>query len=133
MIALSVVVVQFSYFTKQCDFFVYAVFHVAVKHLELPQNLCTRIDLGILAKGGMKPLQFDKGIVIQLDLIVSLFGWVKHIVVDMIGHRSDTVHTTNALYQSGCVPRRVVIDNHVGAMQVDAFRQDIGSQDNIIR
>ena len=80
----------------------------------------------------MKALQLDKGVLVQLYLMVALLRRIEHIIVDVRGSRADTVHTAYALHQPCRVPRRIVIYNHVGSVQVDTLGQYIGGEDDII-
>ena len=80
----------------------------------------------------MEALQFDEGVFLQADDGITRVGRIEHIVVNRVGGGADTVHTADSLHQSGGVPRTVVVDNHIGPMQVDALGQHIGGDDDII-
>ena len=80
----------------------------------------------------MEALQFDEGVAVKMYFLVALRRWIKHIVVNAICHRTDTVHTTDALHQSGGVPWGIVIDDDVGTMQVDTLGKNIGSYHDVI-
>ena len=67
-----------------------------------------------------------------MDFLVALLRRIEHVVVDIGSHRTDTVHTANALHQSGGVPRGIVVDNHIGAVQIDTFGQHIGGDDDVV-
>ena len=45
--------------------------------------------------------------------------------------RTDTVDTTDALHQTGRVPRCVVVENNIGAMQVDTFGKYLCGNDDV--
>ena len=78
--------------------------------------LGVREDLAVLAKEGVEGLQLNVRLLHQLDPLVALIA--GHEVVDInVGRcRSDTVHAADALHEAGGVPRRVVVEDHVGAM-----------------
>ena len=80
----------------------------------------------------MEALQLDEGVFLQANDGITWVGRIEHIVVNRVGGGADTVHTADALHQTRCVPRTVVVDNHIGPMQVDALGQHIGSDDDVI-
>ena len=80
----------------------------------------------------MESLYLDERVLIELYLLVALLRWIEHEVIDIVGGGTDTVYTSDALHESRGVPWRVVVDDDIGAMQVDAFCQDIGSDDDVI-
>ena len=80
----------------------------------------------------METLQFDKGIAVELNLLITLPRGVEHVVVDNVRLAANTVHSSITLHQATGIPRRVVVDNHVRTMQVDALGQHITCDDNIV-
>ena len=123
---------QGAHLAEQFQAAVGVVAHVAVEEAELLHNLVVRINPGVLAKGGVETLQLDERVLLEADDGVARVGRVEHVVVDGRGGGTDTVHTANALHESGGVPRRVVVDDDVGAVQVDAFGQHVAGDDDVI-
>ena len=80
----------------------------------------------------MEALQFDEGVFLQADDGITWIGRIEHIVVNRVGGGADTVYTADSLHQTCGIPRAVVVDNHIGPMQVDALGQHIRSDDNVI-
>lgn len=80
----------------------------------------------------MEHLNLTKGYLVETQLPVTLPGRVEDVVVDMLGDGTYTVYTTDALHESRAIPWRIVIDDDVGAMEVDTLGEDIGSEDNVV-
>ena len=80
----------------------------------------------------MEALQLDERVLFEADDGIARVGGVEHIVVDGFGGRADAVHTANTLHQARGIPRAIVIDDDVGAVQVDALGQHVASDDDIV-
>ena len=44
---------------------------------------------------------------------------------------ADAVHAADALHEAGGIPWRVVVYDDVGAVQIDAFREHFGGNDDV--
>ena len=79
----------------------------------------------------MEHLNLAQSDLIEMQLAVALTGRVEDIVVDMFGDGANTVYTADALHETCAVPRCIVIDDDVGAMEVDALGEDICCEEDI--
>ncbi len=103
-----------------------------IEQLYIVQNFVFGIHLIVFSKGRMKGLNFHKSCFFQLNLRIALCWRIEHIVVNGIGFCTDTVYAANALHESGGVPRGIVVYDYVGAMEVYAFGQYFGSNDDVV-
>ena len=62
---------------------------------------------------------------VKIDFPIALPRWVKNVVVDAFCLRPDSIHPPDALQEARSIPRRVIVDDDIGPMQVNAFGQDI--------
>ena len=80
----------------------------------------------------MEGLNLTQRYLVEFDFLVSLSRGVEHIIIDDAGSRADTVHTTYALHQARSIPRRIVIDDDIRAMQVYTLCQHVCCEDDVI-
>ena len=80
----------------------------------------------------MEGLNLTQRYLIEFDFLITLSRWVEYVVVDDACRRANTIHTAYALHQTGSIPRRIVVDDDVRAMQVNTFCQHICCQDDVI-
>ena len=60
-----------------------------------------RIDLVVLAKGGVEGLNLGERNLVKLDNLITLARRIEDVVVDVLARRTDTIDTTDALHQLG--------------------------------
>ena len=73
----------------------------------------------------MEALQLDQSIAIEINLSVTLYRGIEHIVTYLGSYRTNTIDTTNTLHQTSRIPRGIVVDDNIRAMEIDTFGQDI--------
>ena len=73
----------------------------------------------------MEALQLNQSIAIEINLSVALYRGVEHIVTYLGSYRTNTIDTTNTLHQTSRIPRGIVVDDNIRAMEIDTFGQDI--------
>ena len=62
-----------------------------------------------------------------------MLRWIEHVVIDVLRDRTDSIDTSDALHKPGRIPRRIVVDNDIGAMQVNTFSKNIRGEDDVYR
>ena len=103
-----------------------------VKQSEAFRIFVCGVNLTVFTQCSMESKKFHLGFFLQLYVIVY-FGCREEVKdVYFFGCTSDTVHTPDSLHQPGRVPRRIVIDDDIGTMQVYTFCQNLGRNDDII-
>ena len=88
--------------------------------------------LAILAKERVERLQFSIGFLHQLYLRISLRTRHKVIDINIFCRGTNTVDATDALHQPGGIPRRIIVQDAVGTMQVDTFGKHLRCHNHLI-
>ena len=65
---------------------------------------------------------------LQLDGIISFYGGEEIVGVDGVECGIYTIDAPDALNEACWIPGDIVVDDNVGAMQVDAFGLDLGTE-----
>ena len=90
-----------------------------------------RVDLAVFAEGGVEGLELHDGLLAQLDVVVDAGGGVEVVDVDARGEGADAVDAADALHEARGVPRCVVIDDHIRAVEVHALGEHLGGDDDV--
>ena len=86
----------------------------------------------IVAQQGDEGMDLRLGGFGQSDLVVALIGWEKVVGGERLEFCAHAIHPPDALHHAAGIPRDVVIDDRRGAMEVYAFREDIGGDENAV-
>ena len=78
----------------------------------------------------MERLQLHHGLLLKVDVAVHLRSREEDIIADFRRGGADAVDPSKTLHEACGVPRRVVVDHGVGAMQVHALRQHLRRDEN---
>ena len=130
--AFGVLLAEFPEFHQQGERFILLFLHVLVEEAEVIHLLIGRIDLTVLAEGGMKCLEFNEGLLFQLDVLVHLRGGKEIVDMDFGCRGADPVDAPDALHEAGGIPRGIVVQDDVGTVQVHAFGKHFGGDDNFV-
>ena len=57
---------------------------------------------------------------------------IEIVDVDFGSNRTNAVDAANPLHEPSGVPRRIVVHDDVGAVEVDALGQDFGGKENVV-
>src|SRR4051812_33843598 len=90
------------------------------------------IYLGVLPKGRMEALKFYKRLLIKSDKDIPLRRRIEIEVIDSVSDTSDTVDSANALHKASSVPRRIVADDHICPMKINALGQYVSADEYLV-
>ena len=117
---------------EQGEGFVALFFEVFVEQAEGVGLFFGGVDLAVFAEGGVEGLELDEGFFLQLDLGVDFGGGEEVVDVNFGGGGADAVDATDALHEAGGVPGGVVVEDDVGAVEIDAFGEDFGGDEDVV-
>ena len=80
----------------------------------------------------MESLQLHDGLLFQFDVVVHAGGRVEVVYVYAGSDTADAVDAANALHEASGIPRRIVIHDDVGAVEVDAFGKDFRGKEDVV-
>ena len=89
-------------------------------------------DAAVFAEEMVEGLELGVGVAHEPNGRIAFAAGHEVVDIDALGGRAETVDATDALHQARGVPRRVVVEDRVGAVQVDALGQHVGGDDDAI-
>ena len=94
--------------------------------------------LALGQQAGIRPEHLNEGVdfrlggFLELDGVVALVGREKVVGVNCVKLRVNAIHSPNALDKASGIPRDVVVDDEVRAVQVDAFGEDFRADEDAV-
>ena len=79
----------------------------------------------------MEGLELHDGLLLQLNIVIDAGGGIKVVDVDTGCGGADAIDAADALHQARGIPRRVVIDDDIGAMEIHALCEHFGGDEDI--